>query len=226
MDVKSALENREAKKKRKPIFKRTDWHKRSRVGRGRKKLQVWRRARGRHNKIREQRISRMKRPEIGYGSPRLVKGTISGLKPVNISTLNELEKLNKDNIAIINSVLGMRKRIMLFNKAKELGIKTNLPEDFPAKFDNFLKEKKLRRIEFEKSLKEKEEKKKIREKEEKAEEQKAKEKVEEKAKEETAKEVEKEKEIKKVVPIEKPHDVKTKVQEKKGVGYHRQALDK
>ncbi|MEM2932735.1 MAG: eL32 family ribosomal protein [Candidatus Pacearchaeota archaeon] len=220
MEVEKALKNREEKKARKPVYLRSDWHKRSRVGRGRKKLQVWRRAKGRHNKIREQRKGKPSRPEIGYGSPKSIRGFIGNLKPVYVSTLEELSKLSKDDLAIINGNLGMKKKIEIFKKAQELGIKTNLPPNFLEKVEEFLREKKARREEFEKVSKEKE--KKAKEKAEAIE----KKKEEEEKKKEMAKEIEKEKEETKKAPVEKIHEVKTKGIEKKGAGYHRQALEK
>ncbi len=228
MDEK-ALRNREAKKKRKPKFLRSDWHKRSRIGRGRKKKQKWRKPKGRHNKIREQRKGKQKRPEIGYGSPRAIKATINGLKPIYVSTINQLEKLSKEDIAnsiaIISSNLGLKKRLEIFNKAKQLGIKTNLPENFSQIAEEKIKERKLKREAFEKKLKEKEEKKK--EEMEKKEEREKEEKEEKKAEiAEVEKEIKKEEEEAKKVPIEKVKDVSTKSLEKKGVGYHRQALEK
>ncbi|MEM1535149.1 MAG: eL32 family ribosomal protein [Candidatus Pacearchaeota archaeon] len=222
--VADALKGREEKKKRKPTYVRSDWHKRSRIGRGRKKLQVWRRPKGRHNKIRERRRGKPARPEVGYGSPSSVKGFIGDLKPVYVSSLDELSGLTNQNIAIINGRLGMKKKAEIFKKAKELGIKTNLPENFLEQVENFLKEKKQKREEFEKTKREKEKRKEERIKEE---ERRAKEEKEKREREEKEKEIKKEEEERKKIEIEaKEMPVTTKGLEKKGVGYHRQALEK
>jgi len=215
-EIEKKLKEREEKKKRKPTYLRTDWHKKSRLGRGRKKKQKWRRPRGRHNKIRLRRKGKPKRPEVGYGSPREVKGTINGLKPVKIVKLKDLERIDKESqIAIIDGKLGLKKKIELVKKAKELGIQLNINADeFLEKAIRELEERKARRKEFERKLKEKEKK---------AKEKPEKEKEKEAKKKEIEKEIAKEKEeLKKVVPEVKPE----KISKEKHVEVHRMALEK
>lgn len=113
------LEHRKLIKGRKPIFVRTDSHKISNLGMRRKKKQVWRNARGRHNKIREKKNGRRQMPSVGFSSPRQIRGTIDGFIPILINNVKELERVARENIIIIGSV-GLRKKVEIMKKADEL----------------------------------------------------------------------------------------------------------
>ena len=119
---KKLLAQRKILKRRKPIFLRKDWHKLSVLGYGRKNKQKWRKASGRHNKIREKVSGQQKMPSIGYRSPRLIRGTISGRIPFVINNKEELKKITNENIAIISSTVGKKKRMQIVEEAKKLGI--------------------------------------------------------------------------------------------------------
>lgn len=108
---------------KKPKFIRTDWTRLSRLGKNRKNKQVWRRAKGKHSKIRRKRAGYPAKPEIGYGTAREGFGTIEGLIPVVVNNVNDLIKLNSKNIAIISSRVGARKRIEIIKKAQEIKMK-------------------------------------------------------------------------------------------------------
>lgn len=222
MDVATALKIRKEKKKR-AEFIRSDWHKRLRIGRRRKKLRKWRKPKGRHSKIRERRKGSPPRVDPGYGSPQLVKGTINGLTPVLITNIKDLEKIGTNMIGIISSKLGMKKKIEIINKAKEKRISINInTEEFLERAKKQLEERKERRRAFEKRTKEekKEEEKKPEEKEKKEE------KAEEKEKKEIEKEIEKEKEeLKKPIEL-KPEIKPKKFVEKKPEVRKRMALEK
>jgi large subunit ribosomal protein L32e len=116
------LKQRKMLKRRKPIFLRKDWHKMYVLGYRSKKKQKWRKASGRHNKIREKVAGQQKMPSIGYRSPRLVRGTIHGQIPMLINNKNELKKITAESIAIIASNVGKKKRIEIAEEAKKLGI--------------------------------------------------------------------------------------------------------
>jgi large subunit ribosomal protein L32e len=103
-------------------FIRTDWWRHSRLGKNRKKKQVWRRARGMHNKTRRVRRGYPVMPSIGFKSPRKESGKVEGFIPVLVHNITELSKLNKTNIAIIAHV-GARKKLEILKKAEELKIK-------------------------------------------------------------------------------------------------------
>jgi len=108
--------------KKKIKFVRTDFWRHSKLGKGRKKLQVWRRARGMHNKIRRMRKGYPVMPMIGYKSNKAESGKVQGLVPVLVHNVHELSKLSKHNIAIIAHV-GARKKLDILKKADEMKIR-------------------------------------------------------------------------------------------------------
>ena len=108
-------------KRKKPSFLRRDYHKKIKLGKGVKKKQKWRAAKGRHNKIRLGRKSYPKRPKIGFGENKRIKSSINGLdykRVENISCLNSLK--SGDNIMIAS--VGLKKRKEIISKAKEIGL--------------------------------------------------------------------------------------------------------
>jgi len=108
--------------RKKMKFVRTDFWRHSKLGKGRKKLQVWRRARGMHSKIRRMRRGYPAMPMIGYKSNQATAGKVQGLVPVLVHNIHELAKLSKHNIAIIAHV-GARKKLEMLKKADEMKIK-------------------------------------------------------------------------------------------------------
>ena len=60
----------EEKTRNKPTFLRNDWHKKIKLGKGLKKKQKWRAAKGRHNKIRLHRKGHPSSPRIGWGNKK------------------------------------------------------------------------------------------------------------------------------------------------------------
>ncbi len=96
-------------------FVRRNWTKFSRLGKKRKKKQVWRRAKGRHSKIREKRKGYPIKVMIGFKQP-------AKAKPIFVSNMKELEKIRKGETIIVGK-LGMKKKIEIIKKAKEKGIK-------------------------------------------------------------------------------------------------------
>lgn len=104
-------------------FVRVDTHRYSRLGKGRKKLQKWRKPTGKHNKTRLNRFSYPVQPGIGFGTPRKNAGKISGLIPMIVNNLNDIEKAGKNNIIIVSRTLGARKKIELLKKASEMNLK-------------------------------------------------------------------------------------------------------
>jgi len=102
--------------KKKPKFLRQDVHK---VKRLKKK---WRKPKGMHNKMRLGLRGHRKSPSIGYSNKKEIKGCVGGLRPVIIKNVGDLNKLNKSCIAIISSKLGLKKRIMVVNKLKQMDV--------------------------------------------------------------------------------------------------------
>lgn len=105
-----------------PRFLRTAWTQKSKLGKRRRKRQKWRRARGRHNKIREKRKGRLRKVEIGYGKNKKFRGKINGKIPIFIKNFKDLEKVKK-NDAVIIARIGRRKRLKIAGKINDIGAK-------------------------------------------------------------------------------------------------------
>jgi ribosomal protein L32E len=105
-----------------PKFVRKEAHKKSKLGKNRPKLMKWRRQKGRHSKIREKRKGYTGRPIIGYGSKKSGRHLINNKMPKMIFNLNDLEKLNENEIAIIAHT-SKKNKILIAKKAVEKNIK-------------------------------------------------------------------------------------------------------
>ncbi len=103
-------------------FIRTDYLMYTKLGKNRKKLQRWRRPTGRHNKIRTGMAGHPPKPAIGFKKPKNKIGLIQGLKLIRIFNVGDLEKVKKDNIAVIAKI-GARKKLEVIKKAQEMKIK-------------------------------------------------------------------------------------------------------
>lgn len=103
-------------------FLRRTWSRYSKLGKKRKKKQVWRRPTGRDNKMRERRKGYPARVEVGYSKSKKEKGLVQGKKPVLIYNIKDLEKIGKDEIVIVGK-MGKRKKLGIIKKAKEMKIK-------------------------------------------------------------------------------------------------------
>ncbi len=130
-------------RKKKPKFVRKDGNKQVKLGRGRKSQQRWVWPRGRHNKFREKRKGHRKNPSIGYSQAREIRGQVQGLQPVLVNNVQDLQKIDKQNELAVFASIGLKKKVEMAKKARELGLKTNF------NIDKFLK-KTERRADWEK----------------------------------------------------------------------------
>ena len=89
----------------------------------------WRLPRGKHSKMRTQLMYRTPIVDSGYRGPEAVRGLHpSGFEDVLIYNLKGLEGINPDNQAVrIASSVGVRKRKLIEEKAKELGVRVLNP---------------------------------------------------------------------------------------------------
>jgi len=101
-------------------FVRRNTLKHSRLGRGRPKLQRWRAAVGRHNKIRKNRFGYTKSPRIGFKSARNESGKINGKIPLLIRTAGDFARATSENIIIIARIIGAKKKIEFIKKANDM----------------------------------------------------------------------------------------------------------
>lgn len=130
-------------------FLRGKWRTYSKLGNRRKNKQKYRKAKGRHNKIREKRKGNPRKVEIGYK-----KQKIQGKEKRIIYTLEQFNKVRKGEEIII-SRMGQKKKLEIAKKAKEKGIKI-----LNLNVKKFIKEIENKKKEKEKIKKEKENKKK------------------------------------------------------------------
>ena len=93
----------------------------SKLGKGRKKKQIWRRPTGRDNKMREKRRGYPAVVSVGYKTDKNESGLIEGKKPVIVNNIKELAKIQKNEIVILGSI-GNKKKIEIINKAKEMKV--------------------------------------------------------------------------------------------------------
>ena len=123
--MEKLLQLRKEKKKRNPVFLRTDarWKMRLPLG--------WRRPHGLHNKIRLQKKGYNPMVKPGYRTPAKVRGlTSKGKVPKVVSSVSQLSSLDKTNeVAIIAATVGQRKKSILLSEAAKLGIKVQGVKD-------------------------------------------------------------------------------------------------
>ncbi len=106
----------------------------SKLGKGRKKKQKWRKPRGRDNKMREKRKGYPVVVTIGHKKGERLRGIIKNKKPIMIRSIKDFEKLKKNEIAVIGNI-GKKKKIELAKKAKDMKIQIH-----NLNIEKFLKE--------------------------------------------------------------------------------------
>lgn len=100
-------------------FIRTDVSRFSKLGKNRKKLQKWRRAAGRHNKIRKKRFGYPVKPEVGYKTAKVESGLVNGKVPILVKNMQDIENAGSNSILIISRTLGAKKKMEILKKANE-----------------------------------------------------------------------------------------------------------
>ncbi len=99
-----------------PKFKRQNSKAKKRVRTG------WRKPRGIDNKLREKKKGFGYMPSVGYGTEKKIRNTRNGVELGVAHNLKELESLKGKSVFIAKNV-GNKKRIVLIQKARELGVK-------------------------------------------------------------------------------------------------------
>ncbi|WP_457548751.1 50S ribosomal protein L32e [Archaeoglobus sp.] len=122
-EIKRLLKVRMRQKARKPEFRHPYAHTKLKL-----RDKSWRKPKGLHSKWRERyggKWSGRILVNVGFGSPKAVRGLHpSGYDEVLVYNVKDLEKVDKERQAIrIASCVGMKKRLAIEEKAKELGIK-------------------------------------------------------------------------------------------------------
>jgi len=116
-------------------FLRRVWSRYSKLGKRRKKKQVWRKPKGRDNKMREKRKGYPAVVSIGYKKDAKSRGKIQDKQIVIIMNIKDLEKIKKNQIAIIGKI-GKKKKIEIAEKAKDKKIQVH-----NLNIEKFLKKK-------------------------------------------------------------------------------------
>jgi len=98
-------------------FLRRNWDKYRRIGKGRRKLQKWRKPLGKSNKMRLGMKSYPKVVAVGYKKSEKERKKL----PLVINNIRELDKIDAKEILI--GKVGKKKKIELVNRAREKGIK-------------------------------------------------------------------------------------------------------
>jgi len=97
-------------------FLRRTWDRYNKLGKGRKKKQVWRRPKGRDNKMREKRKGYPIVVSVGY------KKKMSERKRIRVvRNIEDLEKIKKNEIVIIGNI-GKKKKVEIAKKATKMKI--------------------------------------------------------------------------------------------------------
>ncbi len=110
---------------RRPIFGRQAANRYWRIGRD----GAWRRPRGLQSKQRRHYGYRPKIVRVGYRSPARVRGLVpSGFRPIVVRTSKDLEGLDgQRDAAVIGRTVGTRRRLVLEEEARKLGIRVLNP---------------------------------------------------------------------------------------------------
>jgi|SRR3989344_924089 len=112
------LQLRKTLKSKKPKFLRQDATKIDEVRKGN-----WKQPKGIHSAMRNKKKGYRKQPSMGYGSPRKVRGlSPTGLVPIRVFNLNDLEKVTKNHAVIIGATVGAKKRIEILKQVKTKGL--------------------------------------------------------------------------------------------------------
>jgi large subunit ribosomal protein L32e len=124
-DARTLLRLRRTLDGRRPIFGRQARYRYFRIGRD----SVWRRPRGLQSKQRRHYGYRPKVVRIGYRSPARVRGLVpSGFRPILVRTSADLEGIDgRTQAAVIARTVGTRRRIVLEEEARKLGIRVLNP---------------------------------------------------------------------------------------------------
>jgi len=121
-------------------FLRRSWDRYSKLGKRRKKKQVWRRPTGRHNKMREKRKGKPATVSIGYRTNKKNRGLINNMVPKTVYNLKDLENLKNNQMIILGDV-GKKRKIELLKEIVKKNIKVyNInPKKFLKKYEKLSK---------------------------------------------------------------------------------------
>jgi large subunit ribosomal protein L32e len=109
-------------KRNKRKFLRVDAHKMIKLGKGVKKKQRWHKPIGRQNKLRLGEKGGAQRPKVGWGSAKVIRDLIFGVKVIRVENVKDVDNVSKGEGILIAKV-GKRKRVEIIKRANERKIK-------------------------------------------------------------------------------------------------------
>ncbi|MDD5177740.1 MAG: eL32 family ribosomal protein [Candidatus Nanoarchaeia archaeon] len=126
-------------RRRKPKFLRQDANKLTKLEKN------WRKPKGMDSKMRRALKGYRRLAKVGFGSNKQIYGlNKQGLHEIIINNMNDIEKIGKDQIILLSSTLGLKKKIEILKKIKEKKMKiSNLKDidDFIKTSEEFIKKK-------------------------------------------------------------------------------------
>ncbi|HYB78126.1 MAG TPA: 50S ribosomal protein L32e [Thermoplasmata archaeon] len=124
-EVRALMRSRDEIDRRRPLFGRQARYRYYRIGRD----MAWRRPRGLQSKQRRHYGYRPRIVRVGYRSPARVRGLVpSGFRPMLVRTDADLKRLDaKVEAAVIARTVGTRRRLVLEETARRLGIRVLNP---------------------------------------------------------------------------------------------------
>lgn len=108
--------------KKKARFLRIGYTQYSKLGLRRKNKQKYRKGKGGENKMRLKMKGHLRNVDIGFRSEKDTRGLIRGLNPVLVYSVENLEKLNKNEIAIVAKI-GDKKKMEIAQYAVKHNIR-------------------------------------------------------------------------------------------------------
>lgn len=154
-----SIEEKKRIRKARPAFIRSEGGQIKRISRS-----GYRRPKGLHNKMKDSKRGNRRTISVGFGYPKETRyRDLQGRLLVHVSSIEALQDVPKDGVAIIASSLGTRKKIAVLEKAAELKIPVytvadplkkakQLKEDVVARKKNTTAKKSAREIEKQKAL--------------------------------------------------------------------------
>ncbi|MDD9953970.1 MAG: hypothetical protein OXR66_06555 [Candidatus Woesearchaeota archaeon] len=146
------LEVKRTMRKKQPKFIRHDTkHK--------KLAKIWRKPKGLHNKVGDNRRGYLTKMSTGWQTPRAVRGmTLAGLLPTRVVRVEELTDLDAKKHCVVVGKVGGKRRIAIIEAASKAGLtimngSLDTVKELQEKFEQQTKEKKERSAEKEKKAK-------------------------------------------------------------------------
>ena len=102
-------------------FQRTKFRAYVKLGSRQKSKQKYRRAKGRHNKTRQQWKSRPRKVEIGFRTEKKTRDLVNGKQIVLVKNIKDLKKVGDNQIAMISKI-GNKNKLGIIEEAEKMKI--------------------------------------------------------------------------------------------------------